>query len=322
MINRYFIMTVICLTAMMFSTTTAQAEPLTFSYQGVVDSSDGGGTDFSDLVGEMMTVTYTFESTTPDSAAMPPFPFPIPNQGTYPAITAIQVSVGSFTYMATAGTIGTRNDDPLVNFRDEYTVSASERDGLMGLGIGGIPVERFRLRLSDPDGTVFDSDALPATQPNPLDFGITSMGLSFSGRRCPTCGSEDAELSVSQVMIMPPAGLDHFLCYKAKSAKREPKFERLDVDLEDQFGLTVKTVKKPRFLCTPVAKDGEPVINPAGHLVCYEVKGHDEFEKRNVLVFNQFEDEVEGRILTIKKPKILCVPSTKKDLVVVGDDDD
>lgn len=49
MINRYFIMTVICLTAMMFSTTTAQAEPLTFSYQGVVDSSDGGVTDFSDL---------------------------------------------------------------------------------------------------------------------------------------------------------------------------------------------------------------------------------------------------------------------------------
>ena len=64
------------------------------------------------------------------------------------------------------------------------------------------------------------------------------------------------------------------------------------------------------------------VINPAGHLVCYEVKGHDEFKKRNVLVFNQFEDEVEGRILTIKKPKIVCVPSTKEDLGVVGDDDD
>ncbi len=121
------------------------------------------------------------------------------------------------------------------------------------------------------------------------------------------------------------AARDHFLCYEAKSAKGEPKFERLDVDLDDQFGATTKTVKKPKFLCTPVAKDGEPVIDPAGHLVCYEVKrlrGQPKFQKRDVLVFNQFEDEVEGRILTIKKPRILCVPSTKQDLGVVGDDKD
>jgi hypothetical protein len=117
----------------------------------------------------------------------------------------------------------------------------------------------------------------------------------------------------------------NFLCYKAKSAKGERKFGRLDVDLEDQFGATTRTVKKPKFLCTPVAKDGESVIDPAGHLVCYEVKrlrGQPKFQKRNVLVFNQFEDEVEGRILTIEKPRILCVSSTKEDLGVVGDDDD
>ena len=85
-------------------------------------------------------------------------------------------------------------------------------------------------------------------------------------------------------------------------------------------------MKKPKFLCTPVAKDGEPIIDPVGHhLVCYEVKrlkGQPKFQKRDVLVFNQFEDEVEGRILTVEKPKILCVPSKKEDLGVVGDDDD
>jgi len=168
--------------------------------------------------------------------------------------------------------------------------------GIQGLGgVTWVDSKLYIAEVSDPDP--FNPPDIPGT-------------IFIVDRRTLSCN--------------PPliAGLDHFLCYKAKSAEGERKFERRDVDLEDQFRATVKSVKKPKFLCTPVAKDGEPVINPAGHLVCYEVKGHDEFEKRNVLVFNQFEDEVEGRILTIKKPKIVCVPSTKEDLGVVVEDDD
>ncbi len=164
-------------------------------------------------------------------------------------------------------------------------------------------------------------------------FGSVGFGdgriisIDFSGTPTYTILGDARAGSVSDIAIAPApvAALDHFLCYKAKSARGEPKFERREVDLDDQFGATTKTVKKPKFLCTPVAKDGEGIINPAGHLVCYEVKrlrGQDKFEKRNVLVFNQFEDEEKGRILTVKKPRILCVPSTKEDLGVVGDDKD
>ncbi len=169
-----------------------------------------------------------------------------------------------------------------------------------------------------------------------LLYGIVKTDILKGGRRLVTIkpltgvatdigALPDGFANIEFAAAARDAARDHFLCYKAKSAKGEPKFERLDVDLDDQFGATTKTVKKPKFLCTPVAKDGEPVIDPASHLVCYEVKrlrGQPKFQKRDVLVFNQFEDEVEGRILTVKKPRILCVPSTKKDLGVVGDDKD
>ncbi len=147
------------------------------------------------------------------------------------------------------------------------------------------------------------------------------LNFNWGGIAGSTCVAPTQTMTVV-VETIQTGRLDHFLCYKAESAEGEPKFERRTVDLEDQFGATTKTVKKPKFLCTPVAKDGEPVIDPARHLVCYEVKGQDEFQNRNVLVFNQFEDADVGRILTIEKPRILCVPSTNEDLGIAVDDDD
>ena len=85
-----------------------------------------------------------------------------------------------------------------------------------------------------------------------------------------------------------------------------------DVDLSDQFEDTVKIVKKPKFVCNPVDKNGEGIANPDVHLTCYEVKkleGTPKFEKRHVLVQNQFGED---QILEVKKPKLLCVPSTKE----------
>jgi hypothetical protein len=187
-----------------------------------------------------------------------------------------------------------------------------------GAGLSSIPVTL-------PGFTVQGINALTTDPDTGILYAILKTSGATTGRRLATI---DPDTGVAADIGLLPNGFAniefgpaerraHFLCYKARSAKGESKFERLDVDLDDQFGATTKTVKKPMFLCTPVATDGEPVIDPAGHLVCYEVKGQkgqDKFKKRDVLVFNQFEDAEEGRILTIKKPEILCVPSTKKDL--------
>ena len=92
-------------------------------------------------------------------------------------------------------------------------------------------------------------------------------------------------------------GLDHFLCYRAKTQKKLangtplPRFPRgIQVEVSDQFQSRRYDLKKITKLCNPVAKSGDPVFlsrdnrgdpkpiepasirNPADHLVCYQTR--------------------------------------------------
>ena len=111
-----------------------------------------------------------------------------------------------------------------------------------------------------------------------------------------------------------PVLIDHFKCYKVKRTKGTPKFPKgITVTIGDQFPDTPKVfkVKKPTRLCTPVDKEGEGIIDPTAHLMCYKVKrvkGQPKHEKvKGIHVNNQFGP----RQLDTKKPKELCVPSVK-----------
>ncbi len=69
-------------------------------------------------------------------------------------------------------------------------------------------------------------------------------------------------------------GVDHFLCYKAKLAKGQPKLPKdLQISFADQFTSPVRRlfVSKPTRLCTAVDKNGEGVKS-SNQLVCYKVK--------------------------------------------------
>ena len=69
-------------------------------------------------------------------------------------------------------------------------------------------------------------------------------------------------------------------------------------------------MKKPKHLCTPVDKDGEGIIDPVNHLMCYDlkkIKDEPKFKKTNVFTNNQFGPEQ----LDVKKEKLLCLPSIK-----------
>ena len=72
-------------------------------------------------------------------------------------------------------------------------------------------------------------------------------------------------------------------------------------------------VKKPKWLCNPVDKNGEGIANPDDHLLCYKVKpakGEPKFDKvKAIHINNQF-----GPLqLDAKREKELCVPSVKDD---------
>ena len=132
-----------------------------------------------------------------------------------------------------------------------------------------------------------------------------------------------------------PASIDHFKCYRVRTRRRiceeDPTVRcRRDADcdtgtcnlgfpkgitvtVDDQFDDTPKVfkVKRPRRLCTPVNKNGEGIIDPETHLMCYKVrraKGEPRHQRvRGIRVNNQF-----GPLqLDTRKPRELCVPSTK-----------
>ncbi|NNC99493.1 MAG: hypothetical protein HKN85_04875 [Gammaproteobacteria bacterium] len=61
-------------------------------------------------------------------------------------------------------------------------------------------------------------------------------------------------------------------------------------------------------ICAPVDKNGEGIINPLTHLVCYDVKSSEK-AGQNVSISNQFTEDAS---LQVKgKMRRLCVPSSK-----------
>jgi hypothetical protein len=104
--------------------------------------------------------------------------------------------------------------------------------------------------------------------------------------------------------------VDHFQCYKVKSAARFTPV--VGVTLEDQFGTMTVDVKKPRRLCAPVDKNGEApgAESHTAWLMCYLVKQRSlpRFAPvRGLYVANQFGAER----LDAKKAAELCVPALR-----------
>jgi hypothetical protein len=123
--------------------------------------------------------------------------------------------------------------------------------------------------------------------------------------------------SAKNLVVTPPTPVafvtDHFECYKIAVTKDTPKFLGIpSITIQDQFGPMTVTVKKPKFLCNPVDKNGEDPTAPThvNHLVCYQVKQLDavRFAKiTGVFVNNQFGPET----LDVRKPSELCLPALK-----------
>ncbi|HEV7672571.1 MAG TPA: hypothetical protein VGS22_28975 [Thermoanaerobaculia bacterium] len=104
----------------------------------------------------------------------------------------------------------------------------------------------------------------------------------------------------------PPFG-NHYRCYDVTESSG---FTSRSVKLKDQFGGVHATVIKPRYLCNPVVKNGEPLDDPNLHLVCYETAEASDDPAHTVLTEDQF-----GQLkLRVESPNLLCVPASKRIL--------
>jgi hypothetical protein len=128
-------------------------------------------------------------------------------------------------------------------------------------------------------------------------FGTVTLGVDKVDSLCAPASAGPAGSDPGP----PTAVLDHFECYTLKDA-RELK---ITVTLDGQPA----RVKAPRLLCNPVSKNGEPIVNPDGHLLCYDVDARPHPEA-DVAVRDQFQLEQ----LRVKNLQLLCVPSTKREL--------
>jgi len=121
-------------------------------------------------------------------------------------------------------------------------------------------------------------------------------------------GGSDESWAIDNVeVILTSAVLDHFLCYKAKTAKGTPGFQPLVVSLTDQFESLPAEVQKPVSLCTPADKNDEGIGDPDTHLKGYQIKSLGHVKRTNITVTNQFGSVVVDTI----KPDRLLVPTAK-----------
>jgi hypothetical protein len=112
-----------------------------------------------------------------------------------------------------------------------------------------------------------------------------------------------------------PITLNNFECYSVEGKARRPA---PTATLSDQFGTGTVAIGSPVLLCNPAKKNNEgigPVAGGPAHLVCYEIT-----RRGNVNLVVETRDQFGTETLRVKQPKLLCVPSDKKELPNPPDD--
>ncbi len=129
---------------------TANAGLFSFSFSGTVDLVDPAlaGT-FS--VGQALTGSYTFESTTPPRAGS------TANNAVFDALTDLDFEVGAYSASSSGAPEIQIDNDPGLPFHDRYAVVSRSSDGLAGPAVGGLALNFFGFRLDDSTDTVFST---------------------------------------------------------------------------------------------------------------------------------------------------------------------
>jgi hypothetical protein len=104
--------------------------------------------------------------------------------------------------------------------------------------------------------------------------------------------------------------VDHFQCYKVKVTTSDVALPALNVSVEDQFGTQTAELRKLKYACVPVNKNGEEpgAETNSGYLTCYQQKSLPKFVKKTpVFTANQFGSET----MDVLKPSVLCLPAAR-----------
>lgn len=145
-----------------------QAAPVTYYFGGHLSWVDP---DLSPTlaVGNGFSGSFTYESTTADSAPSDP------NQGFYPPGPAFTVTINGLPFSIAGGGSGS-----VAVYNDFFGIDRfSANSEAAGPSINGYSPEVFEINLQDPTQSTFSSDALPASELDLALFGSSNFTLSF-----------------------------------------------------------------------------------------------------------------------------------------------
>jgi hypothetical protein len=105
--------------------------------------------------------------------------------------------------------------------------------------------------------------------------------------------------------IPPPAtpGVDHYKCYRVRGARTRVA----GLAVTDQLGSPTVNVRKPFRLCVAADKDGEGILDPTQHLMCYRVRTRPPRPAYSNVIW--FADQFEAGVTHARRATELCVPS-------------
>ena len=153
----------------------SHASLITYAYEGIVDTIIYENVidtkPFEGFQGQIIRVQYTFDSSLPDLDAASEI-------GAYAPLTAAKLTIGGLTYSMDSNIPSAISVYDNYNNLDGYIVFGP--DYMSGPSVGGLPAYYFFLPMLANDTTVFSSDALPLTQPDPADFDYgASLDMYF-----------------------------------------------------------------------------------------------------------------------------------------------
>jgi len=191
---------------------------------------------------------------------------------------------------------GSGIDGPIVQIDDQFGTQTTD----LGLAT------RFMVPVSKNGEPLFDFFShLTCYQIVDGAPGPAVISTNQFGAQPLTLGVPDTLCVPTEKLIAPgPVNVDHYKCYLAIGSSVD-----IGVSLQDQFGQTSAIVASPRLFCTPVSKNGEPIIDAVTHLTCYDTTPPG-ISPGPVPILNQFTPAPD--VLTLLEADMLCAPSTKE----------
>ena len=161
----------------------------------------------------------------------------------------------------------------------------------------------------------------PTTSPTPTASPTATPTATPAGT--PTVSPTATPTGTPTATPAPSATLDHFLCYKARKARGEPRFQRQEVSLSNQFQARTVEIFKVDRVCNAVEvtsttrfnpNTGDPIViaaamDPAAHLTCYKARQKRSSTKPQVIMTGGTFGQAELNVL--RRKTRLCVPSAE-----------